>query len=301
MVYANPVEPEFASGGVYNQIGAEYYLSQPKLDSDYSPVRFHRELRLFRRYCKTGSVLDVGCSTGAFLYQLEQRCPGAYRRLGTDASGPALDYAESRGVPVARGSFLESSFGQNLAAVHSSVIADASFDAITVWAVLEHVADPAAFLNRAHSLLQPQGLCFVLVPNLRSIAVRLLGGRYRYIYPQHLNYFTRTTLRRLVEPWFEVVDCRSTHFNPLVIWQDWRRSGAEVSNSERAALLTRTTAYKQNPLLLPLKAVYQLAEGLLGACALADNLVMVLKKQNDAAGFSPKGREGRPGTDERAS
>ena len=57
---------------------------------------------------------------------------------------------------------------------------------------------------------------------MKSLAVRFLGARYRYIYPQHLNYFTRQTLSGLVEARFSVVDFRSTHFNPIVIWQDWR-------------------------------------------------------------------------------
>src|SRR3954466_7434941 len=67
MTYANPVPAEFASGQYYGEAGAEYYLSAAKLESDYAPVRFEREMRLFRRHCSRGSVLDVGCSSGAFL------------------------------------------------------------------------------------------------------------------------------------------------------------------------------------------------------------------------------------------
>src|SRR5215831_14670249 len=110
MIYLDPVKPEFASGQGYERLGAEYYLTPNKLQSDYADVRFERELRLFRNYCSGGVVLDVGCSTGAFLYQLNQRFPRAYQTIGTDASGPALDYAESRGISIARGNFLELDF-----------------------------------------------------------------------------------------------------------------------------------------------------------------------------------------------
>ncbi|MCX6923550.1 MAG: hypothetical protein NT154_10150, partial [Verrucomicrobia bacterium] len=65
--------------------------------------------------------------------------------------------------------------------------------------------------------------------------------------------------------------------NPIVIWQDWRGGGKDVSNRERAQLLQRTTAYKKNPLLRPLKGLYALAEKTLGALDLADNLVVVLR------------------------
>ncbi len=268
MVYANPVPEEFASGKYYDQTASDYYLSPAKLWSDYSDVRFERELRLFRKHCASGAVLDVGCSTGGFLYQLRKRFPAWYEILGTDASGPALDYAESRGVPVVRGDFMEQQF------------AGKQFDALTFWAVLEHVIEPRAYLERAWALLKPGGLCFVLAPNLQSLAARVLGGRYRYIYPQHLNYFTKATLMQLAGDRFLVSTLCSTHFNPVVIWQDWRQQGAEVSNQERGELLKRTTGCKQNPLLKPVKGLYHFAERTLGAFNLADNLAVVLKKKD---------------------
>jgi len=266
MIYANPVPAEFASGSYYDR-AADYYLSSPKLESDYAPVRFERELRLFRKHCPSGAVLDVGCSSGAFLFQLNRRFPGCYQILGTDVSGPPLDYAQSQGVPVIRGNFLDHDFGEQ------------KFDAVTFWAVIEHLLEPKQFLQKAWSVLKPAGLCFVLVPNLKSLAVRLLGERYRYIYTQHLNYFTRNTLRSLVETRFAVDELRSLHFNPIVIWQDWRQSGKEVSNRARAQLLQRTTSYKQNALLKPVKALYKMTEAALGAFDLADNLVAVLRKK----------------------
>jgi 2-polyprenyl-3-methyl-5-hydroxy-6-metoxy-1,4-benzoquinol methylase len=266
MIYANPVLARFATGEYYDREGADYYLSPAKLESDYASVRFERELRLFRKHCVTGQVLDVGCSSGAFLHQLKTRFPGDYQILGTDVSGAPLDYAEAHGIPVIRGNFLELDF------------ANRSFDAITLWAVAEHLAEPKRFIERAASLLKPEGVCFILVPNMGSLAVRLLGARYRYIYEQHLNYFTRATLTKMVEGWLYLVEIRSTHFNPIVIWQDWRQRGREVSNQERGELLKRTTAYKQNPILLPVKAGYRLAEAALGLLNLADNLVVVLRK-----------------------
>src|SRR6185436_12016067 len=149
----------------------------------------------------------------------------------TDVAGPALDHAESRGLPVLRTAFLQHDFGER------------RFEAITFWAVLEHLAEPRAFLAKAAALLQPGGHLFILVPNAQSLAVRMLGARYRYIMPDHLNYFTARTLTEFASaatgmPW---VTLRSTHFNPLVPWQDWRRHDERVPDAERARLLRRTT------------------------------------------------------------
>ena len=267
MLYVSPAPAGMATGEFYGTEGADYYLSPAKLESDYADVRFERELKLFRESCPRGAVLDVGCSSGAFLFQLNKRWPGDYETLGTDASGMALDYAEARGVPVMRGNFLEQNLG------------DRRFDAVTFWATLEHLAEPKRFWEKAHCILKPGGLGFALVPNGRSFAMRLLGARYRYVYPQHLNYFTAQTLTRLCAAKFEVIETRFTHFNPIVIWQDWRSGGREVSNQERGELLQRTTAYKQKPWMRPVKWAYSLAEKSLSALGQADNVAVVLRKR----------------------
>jgi 2-polyprenyl-3-methyl-5-hydroxy-6-metoxy-1,4-benzoquinol methylase len=269
MLFANPVEPELVEGGFYDRLATSYYLSPDKLESDYAPVRFVRELRLFRRFCRSGQVLDVGCSTGAFLHQLARRFPGDYQALGTDVCGPALDYAESRGVPVLRTPFLEHDF------------AGRQFDAVTFWAVLEHLAEPRKFLVKAASVLKPGGYCFALVPNIHSLAARCLGTRYRYITKEHLNYFTAETMQRLVaqEPALRVVALTSTHFNPVVLWQDWRGGGQPVTEAERARLLKSTTRWKASPRLAPLGWIYAGVEWLLAGLRLGDNLAMVLRRR----------------------
>jgi 2-polyprenyl-3-methyl-5-hydroxy-6-metoxy-1,4-benzoquinol methylase len=268
MVYANPAPVSMVSGEFYDTEGADYYLSPAKLESDYADVRFERELKLFRQVCPHGAVLDVGCSSGAFLFQLKKRWPGDYEILGTDVSGGPLDCAATRGVPVVRGNFLEQNFGGR------------AFDAVTFWAVIEHLAEPKRFLEKAHTVLKPGGLCFVLVPNFESLAVRLLGAKYRYFYEQHLNYFTARTLTTSCAARFEVVEARFTHFNPVVIWQDWRGGGREVSNAERGELLKRTTAFKQKAWMKPVKWAYGAAEKSLARFGLADNLVVVFKKRS---------------------
>ena len=269
MLFANPVKSQLVTGTFYDQLATPFYLSPDKLQSDYSPVRFNRELRLFRRHCRSGSVLDVGCSTGAFLHELQRRHPNDYSVLGTDVVGPALDHAERQGMAVLRESFLEHDFGAR------------RFRAITFWAVLEHLADPRRFLAKAATLLEPGGHCFILVPNMESLAVRLLGPRYRYIMEEHLNYFTAATLKQFIarEPDFEIVTLTTTHFNPMVIWQDHHATTQRVPDAARAQLLKRTTRWKQNPFAAPARWLYSGMERCLGQMFFADNLTMVLRRR----------------------
>lgn len=264
MVYANPVPGRYIDGTFYEDSGRPFYLSAAKLAGDFSPVRFKREIRLLRSCCKKGRILDVGCSTGAFLTMLKQQFACEYEVCGTDISGPPLDYAESKGVPVVRANFLTHAFHDQ-------------FDTITFWAVLEHVENPKAFVAKAYEILKPGGFCIILVPNLDSLAVRVLKQKYRYILPQHINYFTASTLRQLTCPPFEHRFSISTHFNPIVIAKDWRGSG-EPGQDDRAKLLVKTNSLKQTPWLAPLRWLYMASEKILGKMGLADNCVVVLQK-----------------------
>jgi 2-polyprenyl-3-methyl-5-hydroxy-6-metoxy-1,4-benzoquinol methylase len=268
MVYLDPLPPEIADT-YYDQLGRPYYLSPEKLEGDYATVRFERELGILRRFCPAGELLDVGCSTGGFLHQLQSRLPGHYQSLGIEVSRPALEFARRRGLEVIHGSLLSHDFGSR------------RFDAITFWAVLEHLADPAAFAGRAAGLLKPGGLCLALVPNLDALAVRILGARYRYILSQHVNYFSSRTLRQLFTTvGLHVVASGGSHFNPIVLWQDvWRGSDAPVPDARRAGLLQRTTRLKQSAWLRPAKALLDRFEMLLAAANLADNIWIVACKQ----------------------
>ncbi len=287
MQFASPVASRWIDGQHYEDAGSDYYTSSQKLAGDFSPVRYRRELAWFRRYCPRGRVLDVGCNTGAFLHQLQTSFPHDYDVLGLDVSGPALKHAATLGLPVITATF------DDPAAPDAPV---GPFDAITFWAVLEHVDRPGDFLRRAAALLAPGGHIFILVPNAQSLAMRLLGARYRYVMPEHLNYFSAATLRQLVRgiQGFSVVTTRTTHFNPVVLWQDATHPRKEVPATERAQLMNRTNAWKERPGAAPVRWSYAAAEGVLSRLGLADNLLMIARKTD----HGPRTREGRAGSTE---
>ncbi|MFO1461742.1 MAG: class I SAM-dependent methyltransferase [Verrucomicrobiota bacterium] len=231
-------------------------------------MRYQREIALLRSVCARGSLLDIGCGTGGFLEQLRGRYPDAYTLTGYDVAGPALEHARGLGIEVHRGSLTRLKDQGR------------TFDAITLWAVLEHVPNPVETVEIASCLLKPGGALLALVPNLDSLAVRLLAGKYRYILPQHVNYFSGATLRRLLSDAGGLVEVgiRGTHFNPLVIAQDFRRSGRLVPDADRARLLQRTNAYKQSALLRPMHWLYRGLEWGLARVRWTDNIVAIGRK-----------------------
>jgi 2-polyprenyl-3-methyl-5-hydroxy-6-metoxy-1,4-benzoquinol methylase len=126
-------------------------------------------------------VLDVGCGAGEFVYVL--------RRRGLDACGlePGEEYAEfSRrvlGIPVQIGS------------VQSAAVEPGSQQVVTMFHMLEHVADPRRVLSTIRGWLSPQGTLVVEVPNVESI---VQAPRHRFHYA-HLYSFSASTLGALGE------------------------------------------------------------------------------------------------------
>ena len=107
-----------------------------------------------------GRLLDMGSGRGRFL--------GAAKAVGWAVVGIELDQAWLE--LLAGDSASRSSSGD---AVSPSV--GGTFDAITMWHVLEHLPDPRAALDRAAALLRPGGTLIVSVPNNDSLQARLGG------------------------------------------------------------------------------------------------------------------------------
>jgi 2-polyprenyl-3-methyl-5-hydroxy-6-metoxy-1,4-benzoquinol methylase len=130
-----------------------------------------------------GRLLDVGCHIGVFL---ELALARGWVAEGVEPSQWACAYARDRGLRVSCGTLR----GQQLPSE--------SFDAVTLWDVIEHFPDPAAELREVHRLLQPDGLVGITTMNVDSLVARLLGPRWPWLMQMHLYYFSVRTLSALL-------------------------------------------------------------------------------------------------------
>jgi SAM-dependent methyltransferase len=84
------------------------------------------------------------------------------------------------------------------------------FDVVTMWDVIEHLTDPLGELVRVRDLLKPGGYLVVHTIDIGSLFARLMGSRWPWLMEMHVYYFTRPTLRRLLEEaGFSVVGIRA--------------------------------------------------------------------------------------------
>jgi SAM-dependent methyltransferase len=132
-----------------------------------------------------GPVLDVGCGGGLFLGVLQER--GAHV-VGLDNSEEAARAAQEQNrVTVLLGDLLR------------APLAQASCGVVTMFHVVEHLRDPAGFLNATRELLRPGGRLVVQVPNLDCWQYRALGKRWNGVdVPRHLTDFRARDLERLL-------------------------------------------------------------------------------------------------------
>jgi SAM-dependent methyltransferase len=78
--------------------------------------------------------------------------------------------------------------------------ADAAYDAITLWYVIEHMLDPRGALREFHRALRPGGLLVLSQQDFSSLQARLFKQRWLVLDPpRHLFQFTPLTLTRLAE------------------------------------------------------------------------------------------------------
>jgi 2-polyprenyl-6-hydroxyphenyl methylase/3-demethylubiquinone-9 3-methyltransferase len=116
-------------------------------------------------------LLDIGCGGGLLAEPMA--------RLGAEVVG--VDAAE-RNIPVARlhaeASGLDIDYRHGTA--EALAAAGESFDAVLNMEVVEHVADPAAFLAACRDLLRPGGLmiCSTLNRTPKSCLMAILGAEW---------------------------------------------------------------------------------------------------------------------------
>lgn len=170
-----------------------FYAQKYRIDykGGYEPKRKHslravrgavsRAKRLAAYLPPNGRVLDIGASSGEFVY--------AMTRTGFEAIGvePNEGYA----------AFARRTYSVDIvnAPLEEAGFADGAFDLITLNHVFEHLVDPLAALALIRRWLKPSGALFIEVPNLEGVR-KQVSNTFHYA---HIWNFTPATLVALLK------------------------------------------------------------------------------------------------------
>jgi 2-polyprenyl-3-methyl-5-hydroxy-6-metoxy-1,4-benzoquinol methylase len=195
MGLVSPRRGEEDLAGIY--IDDSYWRSQSPKTRGYHDYRADEPLYLetFRRRLKFalrggpvgGTALDVGCAAGFCMQVLRER--------GFAVSG--VEISET----IARHAIDHFGFDTvHIGTLASAQFADASFDLITMWDVVEHVPDPEELLRTARKLLKPDGLLVIETQDIDSRFARLLGPRWHHFkHAEHIYHFNPATITTVVQ------------------------------------------------------------------------------------------------------
>ncbi len=133
---------------------------------------------LIQQEFKTGRILDVGCGAGIFLNAMKRK---GWEINGTEPSAIARENAER---------LLQQPVFQSL-----EVLPEKKFDVITLWHVLEHIADLPVTMQQIKRLLKPGGVLYIGLPNYNSFDAQKYGAYWAgYDVPRHLWHFNTQSM-----------------------------------------------------------------------------------------------------------
>jgi 2-polyprenyl-3-methyl-5-hydroxy-6-metoxy-1,4-benzoquinol methylase len=187
-----PVPQEVDIGRYYD---AEHYISHS--DTSQGIIsKLYKAARKFtlsekRRFVQrqtalaSGKLLEVGTGTGAFLNEMESS--------GWQTTGLEPDFkARQKALKLYKLPVLEPS--------QLFELTPDSFDAITLWHVLEHVFDLPGYFRQFAKLLKSSGLLFIAVPNYTSYDAKHYNANWAaYDVPRHLHHFSPGSMQSLAQ------------------------------------------------------------------------------------------------------
>jgi 2-polyprenyl-3-methyl-5-hydroxy-6-metoxy-1,4-benzoquinol methylase len=138
------------------------------LSKDYSDIR----------------ILDVGCSNGSSVHIANSL---GLQAEGIDTSENAINDGIKRGLKLHVGLLKDVAFDSN------------SFDAITLYEVIEHLHDPYDLFIECARILRPNGVLLIGTGNADSFTRQIRKGKWHFLndHAGHVNLFSPKSLNIL--------------------------------------------------------------------------------------------------------
>ncbi len=162
----------------------------------------HRVLKKFFKNEKGLKIFDVGCGFSQALIYFKNH---GYQVCGMEIADEAVDYAKREGIDVSKGG------------IGDIDKVSGTFDIVLMLDVLEHLPRPVeALVSLREMVLKQSGLLVIDVPNdyneFQKVADEVHDlDQWWFVPPNHINYFSVSSLKKLVsECGYDVFYCETT-------------------------------------------------------------------------------------------
>jgi 2-polyprenyl-3-methyl-5-hydroxy-6-metoxy-1,4-benzoquinol methylase len=155
-------------------------------------------------------ILEIGCGGAILLNELTEL---GFRTFAVDPSPTAIRAAEKYGFKIIPKFFAPELFSETFSLVfHSDV--------------LEHAFDPRKFIDEQRTVLKPNGLIIISVPNAQE---SLEYSDISMAMHQHLQYFTPESLSKLLESaGFRILEIRAADYGGSIYCAARRKEESET-------------------------------------------------------------------------
>ena len=182
-VYANPRWSEDELVTAYTAVEDQIYVTERA----GRELTFQKHLAAMEKHIGAAngrSLLDVGAYIGVFV---EVAQAAGWNASGVEPSTWAAKEAQRHGLNVIQGT------------QDAPVLQGSQFDVVTMWDVIEHVAEPLAEVQKANRLLKPDGWLVVHTMDIDSLTARLMGSRWPWLMDMHLHYFSQQSMTYMLQ------------------------------------------------------------------------------------------------------
>lgn len=159
-----------------------------KLFDTYSPFQQNRINLIKKHLRKNARLLEIGCSSGMFLYQIKKYVKEI---VGIDYDLESAKFASKKcGCHIFTNE------------IEKTNLKKKSFDIICAFQTLEHIKNPHNFLSTVVQYLKQDGIIYLEVPNLKDALIYAYDLPYHYnfyFHSAHLWYFTDKSLKKICD------------------------------------------------------------------------------------------------------
>ena len=165
-------------------------IDQTHLDQDRCRIKTFKKsikkiinilnIKTFNNY----NFLDIGSASGAFLRSIKDF---GFKETGYEPSKWMVEYGKKNyNINLNQGSIKE---------VDQTI----KYDFISFWDVLEHVTDLDETLNKVKKISKKNTILILNVPNIDSIACKLMGFKWPFYLNVHLYYFNNASIKKILK------------------------------------------------------------------------------------------------------
>lgn len=201
--YLNPCVTYNAAMKIYadDKTASDIYTQPLQIEIDEIKYQYGLDLVEQLNPPAKDKVMDIGCGAGVFLKMADRN--GWSQCIGIDVNERySTIYRDAKGIQ-----FISANFESLDAARLGN-----DYDCISMWSVLEHLYELHNILGVIKTLLKKGGLLFILVPNVESLATRLMRQMSPTFAWKHLSHFSPRSLKHLMSS--HSLEC--VHFETVI-------------------------------------------------------------------------------------